>query len=93
MTKPNGQLRADVEQLLKKSVAEEATAKVWERFEQALSQLDENSQAIFSDFLSGHNYETLAKQRGLKRTEVEEWIKQIRRQINEALRQTCKVRQ
>lgn len=93
MKKTNGDLRQDVEQLLKGSVAEEAVNEVWKRFENALAELDEESQLMFADFLAGTNAATLAEKRGLECAEVESWIKQIKRQVNEKLRQTCKVRQ
>lgn len=93
MAKPNIPFREEVSELVERSVAAEAAAKVWQRFEAALEELDEQSQEIFAEFLNGTSVATLAQQRGLEPSAMQDWIKQIKRQLNEKLRQTAKVKQ
>ena len=86
-------LHDDVANLLQRSVAEEATSKVWERFEAALSFLDAESATLFQEFISGKDQAELAQSRGLSVDEVQAWLGRVKGEISHHLRNVSPVKQ
>lgn len=75
---------------------ESAFAEVWALFEQAMSHLEaesSESSALFASYLDGKTESELAAQNNLSEKEVRTWIRKIKRDLNQQLRQSCKVRQ
>lgn len=86
-------LQQETQDLLKRSITEEAVASVWKKFESALSQLDEESQFVFHQFLEGTSKDDLAKKFQMSSAQMNEWLSQIKRRVTQSLRHTSKVRQ
>src|SRR5688572_2496694 len=83
----------DVESLLKQSVVEEASAKVWDKFSAALEKLDPTSQELIKDFFAGRGLESIRKRHGISRAEAEAWLAKARRELVANLRNGFQARQ
>jgi DNA-directed RNA polymerase specialized sigma24 family protein len=83
----------DVEDLVERSSIEEASSRVWERFESALGKLDPQSASLFSQYLDGVTQTELAHRSNLTESQINTWIEQIKRDVVQNLRQKSKVRQ
>ena len=83
----------DVHSLVSQSVLAEASEKVWEKFEGAMSQLDPASQALLRQFFDGVGVEELGKRHGLSEAQVGTWLGKARGQLIENLRTSFRVRQ
>ena len=82
----------DSDNLMKLAVAEEAVNQVWGRFEAALSKLDAESLDLFQSFLQGTSVEKLAQERKLTAEQTQDWLKRVKREVNQSLRTNIKVR-
>jgi len=82
----------DVEELVKDSVTEAAT-EVWDKFENAMNQLDEASQTLLKQFFDGTEVDELCKLNKLSRPECETLLTRARRQLVENLKQGFQARQ
>jgi DNA-directed RNA polymerase specialized sigma24 family protein len=91
--KKNTELANDVEKLAKQSVAAEAEARVWKIMDRALSELDEESRDLLSDYFNGSTVEELSAARGLSPKNIEAWIARSKRELVKRLRAECTVRQ
>ncbi len=89
----NSELVEDVEELLEKVVLEEVTTAVWKTFEQALSQLDPQSRELLENHLNGTTTEQLSQETHLPEKEIKNWIKQVKRQLQQNIRKDLRVRQ
>jgi DNA-directed RNA polymerase specialized sigma24 family protein len=86
-------LVADVEELLEKVVIEEVTSAVLKTFEQALEKLDPQSRELLENHLNGASTIELSKQNKIPQEEVERWLCQIKRELNQNIRKDFSVRQ
>lgn len=82
----------DSDNLMKLAVAEEAVNQVWGRFEAALNKLDAESLDLFQSFLQGTSVEKLAQERKLTAEATQDWLKRVKREVNQSLRTNIKVR-
>ena len=83
----------DVEELLEKSVVEEAVHAVSSRFDEALNSLDAESFSLIQKFFDGQSLEALAREKNVSRAEIESWVAQIKLKLTQQLRDKCKVKQ
>ena len=85
--------KQDVEELLEKSVVEDAVAKVFAKLEAALDGLDEETRDLLARYFEGTGVEALSEEKGLSPEEVQRWIDRGKRELNNHLRSRCAVRQ
>lgn len=90
--KKNSPLVKDVESLVEESIADAAT-EVWDKFENAMNQLDKASQTLLKQFFDGREVDELCRLNRLSRPEVETLLTRARRQLVENLRQGFQARQ
>ena len=83
----------ELETLLVKLYLESTSSNVWRKFENSLKKLDPQSLILFEKYLDGHSFKDLSIQSKLTETEVARWIKQLKQELINNLRQECNVRQ
>ncbi len=83
----------DVEELVEDTTLAEASQKIWDKFDQAMNQLDEGSQRVLKTFFDGQSLEELSNSMQLSKGELEKLLSRARRQLVENLRQGFQVRQ
>lgn len=93
MKRYDSELVDDVEELLEKVVLEEATAEIWKSFEAALNSLDPESRKLLEIYLDGTNTQELSKATELPEATVNQWINQIKKQLQQNLRKEFRVKQ
>lgn len=93
MKQRNPDLKEDIQSLLEETVLEEATQAIWEAFEKALGNLDAESLVLLRKHFEGVPAEKIANEKGLKTTEVETWLTQVRRELIESLRRDSNIKQ
>ena len=91
--KVNEHWHRDVEDLLEKSVVEEAVDSISKHFDTAMDSLDKASADLIRRFFDGASLEMLAHEEQLQRKEVEVWVAQIKLKLTQHLREKCKVKQ
>src|SRR4051812_30653249 len=85
--------KQDVEELLEKSVVEDAFSRVLSKLDEAMDSLDEDSRELLGRFFEGTNLETLCREKGVSKQEMELWIQRAKRDLNQHLRSRCAVKQ
>lgn len=93
MKERNDDMQEDIQSLLEDVVLEEATQAIWMAFEKALENLDAESLVLLRGHFDGVPPEKLAAQKGLKTTEVENWLGKVKRELIESLRKDSNVKQ
>lgn len=83
---------ADVEDLLEKSVFEEAAEAVFKAFDASLSTLDKESKELIESYFDGKTIKQLSEMHKLSESEVSKWLEQIKRQLNQNIRKEHSVR-
>ncbi len=93
MSNYDSELTDDVEELLEKVVLEEATALVWKTFEAALRKLDPESRTLIEDHLNGVSADKLGAVTQIPKKEIENWLKQVKRELKQNIRKDFVVKQ
>lgn len=93
MKRYDSELVDDVEELLESVIVEEATAQIWKSFESALNQLDPESRKLIETYLDGTNTAELSKVTELPESTVNQWIHQIKKQLQQNIRKEIRVKQ
>lgn len=93
MKRENAEMQEDIQSLLEEAILEEATHAVWEAFEKALGNLDDESLVLLRSHFEGATPEKIAEQKGLKPAEVETWLNRVRRDLMENLRRDSNIKQ
>ncbi len=83
----------DVEELLEKTVLEEATQAVWKAFEQTLQKLDEESLRLLEEHFEGATVQDLSQKYSLSANQVETWLTKAKQEVGEGIRRESTVRQ
>jgi len=83
----------DVEQLVKQTDLADATEKVWDKFDNALNQLDEASRKLLKEFFDGSDVDELSRRMKVAKPELEAWLTRARRELVNNLKQGFQVRQ
>ena len=83
----------DVEMLLEQSVLEEATSAVWQVFEKALKNLDEESSNLVRQYLEGTPVKELSQHKQLTEKELEAWLAKAKRELIETVRREVAIKQ
>ena len=86
-------LVGDVEELLEKTIVEEVSEAVWQTFEKALSQLDQENRELLEKHLNGAPTKQLSEETGLGEDEIKKCLVQIKRQLQQSIRKDLRVRQ
>lgn len=93
MKRPKQRLEQDVEELVQKTVVEEAVEKVFAQLEEALRSLDSQSESLIREFLNGVTVSELARHHDISEEKAEQWLAGAKRSIAQELRSRCKVKQ
>lgn len=91
--KKSPKFQTEVKELLDKSVVEEATAAVFQKWDSSLKELDESSLKIWGEYEAGKTIPELAKTYDLSVAQMTSWIGHIKKQLIQQLRTLCNVRQ
>lgn len=83
----------DLETLVSQSTVAEATEKVMEKFEAALSALDPASQDLLRDFFDGTGVEKLSRERNISPEDTRAWLKRAKQELSSNLRTSFRMRQ
>jgi DNA-directed RNA polymerase specialized sigma24 family protein len=71
----------------------EASSKIWNSFEQALSRIDSESVELLTRHFDGASVSQLSREKKLSEQEVEAWLKKAKRELVNQLRTGIRVRQ
>jgi DNA-directed RNA polymerase specialized sigma24 family protein len=93
MKKQREELVEDVESLVESSTLQEAAEKVWQKFEESLAGLDQDSIYLLRQHFDGKPITELARSRGLPEAEVQAWLTRVKRQVRDGLRRNFTIRQ
>lgn len=85
--------KQDVEELLERSVVEDAVARVLGKLDEALESLDDETRDLLSRFFDGTDVKTLSEEKGVSQQEIQAWIQRGKRELNQHIRSRCAVRQ
>ncbi|MFM8315055.1 MAG: hypothetical protein ACKOA8_12295 [Deltaproteobacteria bacterium] len=83
----------DVEDLLEKVVLEEVTSAIWKTFESVLAQLDPESKKLLERHLNGTSTLELSRAMEMPEAEVQQWLNQIKRNLQQNIRKEFQVKQ
>ncbi|MBI3293793.1 MAG: hypothetical protein HYZ71_03565 [Deltaproteobacteria bacterium] len=89
----SSELKADVGELLKSTVATESADKVWRAFESSLRGLDRTALVAIRTYFSGGTIQDVARKLSISEAQAKDLVAQTKREIVEKLRRRCKVRQ
>ena len=93
MKRPKQRLEQDVEELVEKSVVEEAVQKVFVQLDEALRSLDTQSEALVREFLEGVSVSELARHHDISEEKAQQWLTGAKRSLAQELPSRCKVKQ
>lgn len=83
----------DVETLLEKAIVEEATQAVWQAFDKALENLDEDSRAILMKHFEGVSQKEISAGQPISEGELRSWLGKVKSQVAEDLRRKVSIKQ
>ena len=85
-------LSQEVETLLSQILVEEANQAVWQKFESALGHYDDAHLELFEQYLDGVTIEELSRERNLSPDKLEQWIKNLKKELIQTLKTEISVR-
>lgn len=83
----------DVEELLGQVVLEEATSAIWKTFESALNQLAPESRKLLEAHWEGATTSSLSETTKLPEFQVQMWLEQVKRELQQNIRKELRVKQ
>lgn len=86
-------IRKEVRELLRQTLLAESSASAWRHFERALECLDRSTLVILRPYFCGASCQEIARRLDLTEQEIQDLVRQGKRQLVENLRRRCKVRQ
>lgn len=92
MSSDKFQLYDDIEELVQKLVVAEVSQAVWESLEKAMSQLDPESRVLLETHLNTTSSEKLSEKTGLPVKQIDLWLNQVKRELQQNLRKTHRAR-
>ncbi len=87
------ELQEDLSGLLVQSIAEQAAAKAWERFENALNHLDKESRVLLLQHFRGVSIEQMSRESRIDPTQLRHWISQKKRELIRFMKEEHPVKQ
>lgn len=93
MKRQDSEFVEDVQELLETVVLEEATAAIWKSFEAALNKLDPESRNLIEVYLNGTNTSELSKATDIPEPALNQWIDQIKKDLQQNIRKEFRVKQ
>ena len=82
----------DVEGLLEQVVLEEVSCEIWKAFEAALSNLDPRSRTLLETHLTGKTALELSRETQVSVKDIEKWLSQVKKEVQQNIRKNFPVR-
>lgn len=85
-------LKIEVRELALRSLLAEGSQKVWQHFEAAMEQTDEDTAFLLTQYFEGTPISVLSEQKKITQAQMSDWIDRAKRELIQRMKKGCQVK-
>lgn len=85
-------LKEDVRELALQSLLAEGSQKVWQHFETAMEQMDEDTAYLLTQYFEGASVEVLSERKKVTHAQMSDWIDRAKRDLIQRMKNGYQVK-